>query len=33
MDEGLELDDGLVTLANVQEVDGELIESEVPTGK
>lgn len=33
MDEGLEADDGLVTLAHVQEVDGELIESEVPTGK
>ena len=31
MDEGLEADDGLVTLAHVQEVDGELIESEVPT--
>ena len=33
MDEDLEPDDGLVTLAHVQEVDGELIESEVPTGK
>ncbi len=33
MDEELELDDGLVTLANVKDVDGELVESDVPTGR
>lgn len=33
MDEPLEVDEGIVTLANVMEQDGEIIESDTPTGK
>ena len=33
MDEELELDEGMVTLANVKEENGKLVESDVPTGK
>lgn len=33
MDEELELDEGMVTLANVKEESGKLVESDVPTGK
>lgn len=33
MDEMLEVDDGLVTLSYVNEVNGELVEADAPTGK
>lgn len=33
MDEPLEVDDGLVTLSYVNEVNGELVEADAPTGK
>lgn len=33
MDETLEVDDGLVTLSYVNEVNGELVEADAPTGK
>lgn len=33
MDEELELDEGMVTLANVKEENGKLVEYDVPTGK
>lgn len=33
MDEPLEVDEGIVTLANVMDQDGEIVESDTPTGK
>lgn len=32
MDEPLEIDEGIVTLANVKDVNGEVVESDTPTG-